>query len=703
MEINPRRYYAALVGGFLWMVLVILLYYYVHRPITPAFVGAFGGAVLDSLSTLLLVVIAGGLGQAIRQRFINVDNLSAPEQLAMDGLGGFGVMAVLILLVGAINLSFISMAGLLLVIVALTYRHSRAWLQAAWAWPRTWRFNTHWERGLAFFIGFNLVLAWLNALTPPTAFDSLTYHLVGPKLWVTEGRFISLPDNHFFAFPAIVHTLFSGQMALLFGRITAATTLQFAITILGLMAIGGFAARRFVPFTGILSTAIFLSGTSFWLLLARPYVDLVVMAFAAASFITIEQWREAETDRTKWLMLAAVFVGLTMSAKYNAVAWGLIVGLFVLNYSWRDGVGALLKNSIIYGAVAAIVLAPWLLRNLALYDNPVYPFGPTTGQWDDLSNEFYFADNSDFLATLWWVIAFIPLTSTFFGIGGADLFGGNIGFDATIGPLYVLLLPFLLWVWQTFDLAERRRLKSMTFLVSLSFVFWTAFSLRSSYGLQTRLVIYLFPPLIVMASVAFDRLRVLPEKPLNITFLVRTFIALVFVLTFIDHLVGIRPREGVSTLEGTTTYSHFLERRNLEYLAGIIDQSEYLEHNLGWYAPAIDAVNELPDDAHILFLWETRSLYCDEPRLTCEEDTIIMRWWHDRRNIGTGTAEEIVNSWQARGISHVLIWESGRDFEFERNPLFTDADRAVWEDVPPLLEVVWQGDSVYTLYQLPSR
>lgn len=697
MEIHPRRYNAALIAGFLWMVLVILLYYYVHRPITPDFIAAFGGATLDSASTLLFVMIAGGLGRAMRQRFMSFDELSTAEHLSLDALGGFGALALLIMVVGFINLSIISMVILLIIIVALTYRETLAWLGDSRRWIMSWRFSTPWERGLAFFIGFNLVLVWLMSLTPPTSFDTLTYHLVGAKLWVAEGRFVTLNDSHFFAFPAFIHTLYSGQMAILLGRITAAASLQLSISTLGIIAFSGYAARRFVPFAGLLSATIFITSTSFWLALATPYIDMTVMAYCAASFIAIDQWREADTNRTKWLILAAGMVGLGMAAKYTTVLWGAIVGLYVVNYSWRDGFATLVRNGLIYGVVATVVIAPWLIRNVIFYDNPVYPFGPATGEWDDLRNQFYFEDNSNFRDKNWWIIAFLPLTSTFLGIGGTELF------DATIGPLYLLLVPFLLWVWGSFTPEEQRRLKSMLFLVGLSIVLWIATALESRYSLQTRLAVHLFPPLIVLTSVAFDRLRVLPEKPLNMTFLVRTFVAIILILTFINHIIGQRQREGSITIEGTTTISHFLEPRGLEYLAGIMDQTAYLEHNLGWYIVAIDAVNDLPDDANVLFLWETRTLYCDEPRITCKEDAILDHWWHARRTVGDGTAEDILESWRKQGYTHLLIWNDGREFEFDGNNFITEADQAEWERLPDMLEVVWEGEDIYSIYAIPSR
>ncbi|PJF37514.1 MAG: hypothetical protein CUN55_21670, partial [Phototrophicales bacterium] len=81
-----------------------------------------------------------------------------------------------------------------------------------------------------------------------------------------------------------------------------------------------------------------------------------------------------------------------------------------------------------------------------------------------------------FLEERWWFIAFMPLTATFLGVGGTGLF------DLTIGPLYLMLCPLLLWTWQSFEPEARTRIKSISFLIAWGFIFWTFTALRSHYG-----------------------------------------------------------------------------------------------------------------------------------------------------------------------------------------------------------------------------
>lgn len=48
----------------------------------------------------------------------------------------------------------------------------------------------------------------------------------------------------------------------------------------------------------------------------------------------------------------------------------------------------------------------------------------------------------------------------------------------------------------------------------------------------------------------------------------------------------------------------------LPVLTGMQSRHTYLTDRLGWYAPAMQAVNELPPGSRVVFLWEVRAYYC---------------------------------------------------------------------------------------------
>jgi len=669
-------------AALLWLLLVVAVYYWVHKPITPALVRALGGALLDFGSAVLVFAVAGGVGRALLLPTLPTwGALSRPEKLAGEALLGSGAVSLALLVVGALRLDALAVLLTLLALALSSWRGLLGWLGDLWAWRRIAVATT--ERFLAVFIGLNLFLALAMALTPPTKFDTLTYHLVGAKHWLAAGHWVTLDSNHFFGFPQLVNTLFAGQMALLDGRLTGAASLHWLYGVFFLLMVGGYAARRFSLGVGIWAAALLLSATSVWLALGWAYVDLAAAGFGMVAFIALEQWQE--TRAWRWLALGAVFVGLALGVKYTAVIFALAAGAYVLVYARRD----LLKAGALFGGVALLVFLPWMLRGGVLYDNPLYPYGAPSGEWDALTDTWYTNIERAPLRKFTALTAPILLTPTFIGIEGAEIFG------ATIGPLFLLLIPLLLLTWRRFSPSQRSSLGGMLGMVLLMHALWLVMAYISIHGAQTRLLYPMFGLLAVLAAAALDSLRTLPKKPIYLAWLVRTVVLLVLALTLLDHLAGTRPKEGQKGLQSTTLESHFLETRALEYLLGIIDQDAYLEQALGWHITTIQMLNRLPDDARILFLWETRSLYCDEPRISCVEDAILHRFWHDRRVYGD---EGLLAAWS--GYTHILVWETGRQHEFENNPLLTADDRAAWGTFVEQLPVQWRGADVYTLYRI---
>ena len=76
----------------------------------------------------------------------------------------------------------------------------------------------------------SLAVAFLFALTPPTAWDAQTYHLVEAKQALALGKITTPPNIPYFSFPSLVEMLFLAGMVLK-GDI-AAQQIHFAFLIL---------------------------------------------------------------------------------------------------------------------------------------------------------------------------------------------------------------------------------------------------------------------------------------------------------------------------------------------------------------------------------------------------------------------------------------------------------------------------------------
>lgn len=216
---------------------------------------------------------------------------------------------------------------------------------------------------------------------------------------------------------------------------------------------------------------------------------------------------------------------------------------------------------------------------------------------------------------------------------------------------------------------------------------WIVSSAFGSYGnRQPRLILYVFPPLAVISAVALEGMRRLPDKPLNLGFVLRAMLTLTLALSVIAAA-----RQALGS--GLDRY----------YSGEDGSRDAYLDLALGWHATAMRQVNALPPGTRVQFLWEPRSLYCAPDRAACVPDSLMDRWYHARRTVGDGSPDAIAAAWRD-GAARLLVYDFGVRFEREENTLYTLADWNAWEAfVAEHLVAEWRGpesgEPVYTLYR----
>src|SRR5688572_28055566 len=83
----------------LFIIVMLAAYYWAHKTVDPQqpgdllFARQFGGVLLDLLTVVALVLIAGGLGRAF---LVHLDRISftRAERLALDSLLGLGIISL---------------------------------------------------------------------------------------------------------------------------------------------------------------------------------------------------------------------------------------------------------------------------------------------------------------------------------------------------------------------------------------------------------------------------------------------------------------------------------------------------------------------------------------------------------------------------------------------------------------------------------
>lgn len=165
LDATPRRT-VAVIAAVVWMALVLGLYYWVHKPLTPALAVALGGALLDLAVAAGFAAIAAGLGRRLLKP-LDLSGWSAAERLALNGMLGLGALSLIVALVGIAALNALSVALVLALAGVWARREIGAWLREARGWLRGSLPASGWERTLAQFAFVLLALALLLATLPP--------------------------------------------------------------------------------------------------------------------------------------------------------------------------------------------------------------------------------------------------------------------------------------------------------------------------------------------------------------------------------------------------------------------------------------------------------------------------------------------------------------------------------------------------------
>jgi len=619
-------------------------------------------ATADLVLAVSLVTLAGGVGHRILGE---CELLSPLEQVGLQAGVGLGILSLLVLLAGLIGgyRTWVAWAALLLGILLL-WQDVRAWLRG-WGHVRESLAASGALGRLAFlFLCLISAMSLLVALAPALKWDALVYHLDLPKLFLAAGRIYLPPGGFFFGMPALAEMAYLWAMALHSG--STAAVLGWAVGLLSMVSLAGLVYRRISRPQAWVGPAVLFSGATVSRMMGWAYEDLWTILFAVLLLLALDLWLESSSQR--WLILAGVSGGMMVGTKYTGALVVLAAGLVILIVSRARGGRAL---GIFWGT-AVLVASPWLVRNAALTGNPFYPLLFPTHQVDALELQFYSSAGQS-ARTLWDDLV-LPVTASIFGQEGAP------GFSASIGPLMVALIPGLLLSRGRFSGDSVRLLRAAGILGLSAWVAWAVLAHVSSLLIQTRLYFGFLPALALLGVAGLASIDSRRRGAVRIGVLASFLIGLALVLEAFN--------EGLN----------FASLNPIPVLGGEESEGQFLAERLGWYEPAMEAVNSLPAGSKVVFLWEARGYYC---RISCLPDEIIDRWWHLLRV--RGDSQSIVDLWREQGVTHVLIYDWGARMEQEDQPLYQPSD---WDQLRLLeqtqLTRVADLGGVYSLYKIPA-
>jgi len=224
--------------------------------------------------------------------------------------------------------------------------------------------------------------------------------------------------------PKLGELLYVGALA--GGNEISAKIIHFTFGILSSIFVYKIARRYASPTLSLLAIVIFYSNIVVAWESTTAYVDLIRTFFETVSLYTFLNWYQ--TQRRKWFVFTAIFVGLAIATKLIALGSFLIFTILIL-FVLRKNIISLLRHVIGFFVIAMFIPLPWFLFSLLYTGSPIYPF--LTGIYPATLPVFTVVT---FFIDVWNIL-----------LNAAD----------PISPIYLILVPFIVVLFSKFQIEFR--------------------------------------------------------------------------------------------------------------------------------------------------------------------------------------------------------------------------------------------------------
>ena len=233
----------------------------------------------------------------------------------------------------------------------------------------------------------------LGSVSPPTDFDVREYHLQGPKEWFQAGQITFLRHNVYTSFPFLTEMLSLTGMVFaddwwrgaLIGQIVLA-----CFQLLSGLTVFSIARRWIGTDVAWLATLIYL--TTPWTLRISliAYAEGALTFYLIASAMTALLIRDLPRHVFGMTFVCGTLAGCSMATKYTGLISVILPTAVLIAAQLRRQVSdpaiktesapinvhywqVFLRPAAAFGLGVALMIVPWLLKNLVETGNPVYP------------------------------------------------------------------------------------------------------------------------------------------------------------------------------------------------------------------------------------------------------------------------------------------------------------------------------------------
>jgi 4-amino-4-deoxy-L-arabinose transferase-like glycosyltransferase len=566
---------------------------------------------------LLISLSALGYGHLLF-RFLKLNGLTRAETVLLTWGSGMGILSLFLFAAGCLH-AWTSAGTVALLIPGLLlsrpfFHHlQRESTVSIFSFLKTLPFSVP-----LLILCSGALFSFLIAFSPITYYDSLVYHLAMPAAYRHAQHWIRLPFLLYSAFPQTMEMFWT--CGLLLHGDTVANLLGWGFTVCLVGGVMTFGRRYFDRSVALWAGALLAAMPAFLLLSSGGYIDVGLTFFSFYSLYCLFLWRDH--GEKGWILLAGLFAGWAMGTKYTGAIPAALGGVVLVIECWRRN-RPLLKVVAIYSATATFVFAPWLIKNMLYFGNPVFPFfyqwsSSHLNPWYHSAAAGYFTNLVEYQPRNFFQLLGLLWDSAAHGLafgGGMDVLG-----DFGWAPL-ITLLPAL-WLCAKTGWATRRLL----LYCALFIIPW---------GMSRpvlRFLLPLAPMLALLAAQAWVHGIQTQTKGLRWTgrfFLGSLFVSGGLIVIFLGHILS-----------------------PLSVLAGFETRDAYLSRKLNYYPAAHFLNTQVPNVTGILVMGDQRGYYYDKPVMTTpvfSENPFI-----EMAN-QVASPQALREGIKAQGYSHVVI------------------------------------------------
>jgi len=476
-----------------------------------------------------------------------------------------------------------------------------------------------------------VIMNILATAAPATFFDALVYHLALPKLYLLHGRIMPTPMNLYSGSPFGIEMLYG--LALAVGDENLACLLYCSFGILTALAIWALLRRYASSAAGVLAALLFYLSpvtlyAGWWCgsdLGGAFYLMLALMVVAAKL--------PGQDDRALASPIAAgILLGSAAAVKYTIAP---MLAVFALVYFWLrrrvDRAGAFEETACMI-VVALAMFAPWLIKNIAFYGNPCYPFlhqllgWAAPGDWRGFLADAHAQDWAQTFGSAAGWRSFL-MHPWFISMSDSDI-------EDWLGLSFLMFIPWALrlrWGVLKEDAGVPAASTAIGLLSLAGYLVW---------ALSSGLVRFMLPTLPFISCLAA---LAIARKPVPAWLRRAGWTAAIF----------------SSTLNLQMTFQMGSAHASALWplLLGHASRSDYLKaEHMGYGAPyyaAMEYINQhLPPDAKVLFLGDSRGYYCERDFIA---PTVFDRhpFWDAAKD--ARSAEELLDQVKRLGITHIFV------------------------------------------------